>query len=207
MRLASSVCDTPSSFILSRMRRRNAEPILSIAVIVYSPRQIRRAHASSYQPTTQSPSFHQPRHTLLTHSSPPQPARISSTLPPSPVRLMSNSVNHVHQHSEKLFSPVQFADTYSIHSFPPPSRLTQPASSLSIQFIPTHTGHSGLKGSELIDILFVIIFGGYLCNLLGFTPDIITYYARTINCHFEIFSKIMFDFTNYSDLDAFYVID
>ena len=32
IRFASSVCDTPSSFILSRMRRRNAEPILSIAV-------------------------------------------------------------------------------------------------------------------------------------------------------------------------------
>ena len=55
--------------------------------------------------------------------------------------------------------------------------------------------------------LFVIIFGGYLCNLLGFTPDIITYYARTINGYLEIFSKIMFDFTNYSDLDAFYMID
>ena len=32
MRFASSVCDTPSSFIRRRMRRRNAEPILSIAV-------------------------------------------------------------------------------------------------------------------------------------------------------------------------------
>ena len=32
IRFASSVCDTPSSFIRSRMRRRNAEPILSIAV-------------------------------------------------------------------------------------------------------------------------------------------------------------------------------
>ena len=32
MRRASSVCDTPSRFIRSRMRRRNAEPILSIAV-------------------------------------------------------------------------------------------------------------------------------------------------------------------------------
>ena len=29
------------------------------------------AHASSYQPTTQSPSFHQPRRTIQTHSSPP----------------------------------------------------------------------------------------------------------------------------------------
>ena len=29
------------------------------------------AHGSSYQPTTQSPSFHQPRHTLQTHFSPP----------------------------------------------------------------------------------------------------------------------------------------
>ena len=56
-------------------------------------------------------------------------------------------------------------------------------------------------------LLFVIIFGGYLCNLLGFTPDIITYYARTINGYLEIVSKIMFDFTNYSDLDAFYMID
>lgn len=36
MRLASSVCDTPSSFIRSRMRRRNAEPILSIAVIPFN---------------------------------------------------------------------------------------------------------------------------------------------------------------------------
>ena len=35
------------------------------------PQQFYRAHASSYQPTTQSPSFHQPRHTLQTHSSPP----------------------------------------------------------------------------------------------------------------------------------------
>ena len=32
MRFASSDCDTPSSFIRRRMRRRNAEPILSIAV-------------------------------------------------------------------------------------------------------------------------------------------------------------------------------
>ena len=55
--------------------------------------------------------------------------------------------------------------------------------------------------------LFVIIFGVCLCNLLGFTPNIITYYARTINCYFEISSKIMFDFTNYRDLDAFYMID
>lgn len=31
MRFASSVCDTPSSFIRSRMRLKNAEPILSIA--------------------------------------------------------------------------------------------------------------------------------------------------------------------------------
>ena len=56
-------------------------------------------------------------------------------------------------------------------------------------------------------LLFVIMFGGYLCNLIGFTPDIITYYAQAINGYWEIFSKIMFDFTNYSDLDAFYIID
>ena len=37
MRFASSVCDTPSSFIRSRMRRRNAEPILSIAFIPFNP--------------------------------------------------------------------------------------------------------------------------------------------------------------------------
>ena len=32
------------------------------------------ARASSYQPTTQSPSFHQPRHTLQTNDSLPPPA-------------------------------------------------------------------------------------------------------------------------------------
>ena len=37
MRFASSVCDTPSSFIRSRMRRRNAEPTLSIAFIPFNP--------------------------------------------------------------------------------------------------------------------------------------------------------------------------
>ena len=36
IRFASSVCDTPSSFIRSRMRRRNAEPILSIAFIPFN---------------------------------------------------------------------------------------------------------------------------------------------------------------------------
>ena len=81
MRRANSVCDTPNSFIRSRMRRRNAEPILSIAVIVYPPRQIRRAHASLYRPTTQSPSFHQPRHTLQTHSSPPPEPTGNSFVP------------------------------------------------------------------------------------------------------------------------------
>ena len=63
-------------------------------------------HASLNQPTTQSPSFHRPRHTLQTHSSPPPP---------------------------------------TILSFPPPSRRTQPASSLSIQFTPTHTAHSSSR--------------------------------------------------------------
>ena len=38
------------------------------------------AHASLYRPTSQSPSFHRPRHTIQTHSSPPPTARISSTL-------------------------------------------------------------------------------------------------------------------------------
>ena len=36
MRRASSVCETPSSFIRRKIRRRNAEPILSIAFIVRS---------------------------------------------------------------------------------------------------------------------------------------------------------------------------
>ena len=36
MRRASSVCETPSSFIRRKMRRRNAEPIRSIALIVRS---------------------------------------------------------------------------------------------------------------------------------------------------------------------------
>ena len=38
MRFASSVCDTPSSFIRRRMRRRNAEPILSIALRLRHPK-------------------------------------------------------------------------------------------------------------------------------------------------------------------------
>ena len=34
MRLASSVCDIPSSFIRSRIRRRNAEPMRSMVVMI-----------------------------------------------------------------------------------------------------------------------------------------------------------------------------
>ena len=33
-------------------------------ILLPPPRQFYRAHASLYQPTTQSPSFHQPRHTI-----------------------------------------------------------------------------------------------------------------------------------------------
>ena len=48
------------------------------------------AHASSYQPTPQSPSFHQPCHTLQTHSSPPpEPTGNSFTL----YRPSTNSCN------------------------------------------------------------------------------------------------------------------
>lgn len=54
----------------------------------------------------------------------PPPARFSSTLPPAPARLMSNSVNHVHQHSEKLFfsfsSPIRirFIRSHRPHAAP-----------------------------------------------------------------------------------------
>lgn len=48
IRLASSVCDTPSSFILSRMRRRNAEPTLSIAFIPFNQPS---RHPQFLQPT------------------------------------------------------------------------------------------------------------------------------------------------------------
>ena len=48
IRFASSVCDTPSSFIRSRMRRRNAEPILSIAVIPFNQPS---RHPQFLQPT------------------------------------------------------------------------------------------------------------------------------------------------------------
>ena len=70
-------------------------PLMSIYCILYHfwdvrrillppPRQIRRDPASFYQPTTQSPPFHQPRHTLQTHSSqPPAPPAIPSFPPPS----------------------------------------------------------------------------------------------------------------------------
>ena len=39
------------------------------------------ARASSYQPTTQSPSFHQPHHTHQTHSSPPPEPTGNSFVP------------------------------------------------------------------------------------------------------------------------------
>ena len=61
-----------------RERRSSKGSDPSVYVLLYMfasyhlpPQQFHRAHASSYQQTTQSPSFHQPRHTLQTHSSPP----------------------------------------------------------------------------------------------------------------------------------------
>ena len=47
------------------------------------PQQFSRAHASSYQPITQSPSFHQPRHTLQTHSSLPPPKPTGKSVVPT----------------------------------------------------------------------------------------------------------------------------
>ena len=57
-----------------------------------------RAHASSYQPITQSPSFHQPRHTLQTHFSPP-PTGNSFTL----YRPSTNSCNINSHHVNTYF--------------------------------------------------------------------------------------------------------
>lgn len=59
-----------------------------------------RDPASSYQPTTQSPSFHQPRHTLQTHSSPPPtPTGNSFTL----YRPSTNSCNINSHHVNTYF--------------------------------------------------------------------------------------------------------
>ena len=59
-----------------------------------------RAHAQLYQPTTQSPSFHQPRHTLQTHSSPPpEPTGNSFTL----YRPSTNSCNINSHHVNTYF--------------------------------------------------------------------------------------------------------
>ena len=47
------------------------------------PQQFHHAHASLYRPTTHSPSFHQPRHTLQTHSSPPPPKSTGNSVVPT----------------------------------------------------------------------------------------------------------------------------
>ena len=44
--------------------------IIHFSILSFPPRQFRRDPASSYQPTTQSPSFHKPRHTIQSQSCP-----------------------------------------------------------------------------------------------------------------------------------------
>ena len=58
---------------MEQVKRSVCNHIRHFSLLSFPPRQFRRAPASSYQPTPQSPSFHQPRHTLQTHSSPPPP--------------------------------------------------------------------------------------------------------------------------------------
>lgn len=121
IRLASSVCDTPSSFILSRMRRRNAEPTLSIAFIPFNqpsgaqveveggggqwerlnPSVRLRLTPHLLKPITQSPSFHQPRHTLQTHFSPPPPTPTGNSF--TLYRPSTNSCNINSHHVNTYF--------------------------------------------------------------------------------------------------------
>ena len=71
-----SVCNHIRHFSLPSYLPSAGNPSTQPSIRRLAPPLIRsiiqpNARASSYQPTTQSPSFHQPRHTLQTHSSPP----------------------------------------------------------------------------------------------------------------------------------------
>ena len=107
------------------------QKIIQSSILSFPPRQFRRDPASSYQPTTQSPSFHQPRHTI--HFS------ILSIL-----LILSKTSTHSTQ-STRLSSSLSVYFVYSV---------VQIFASFAF-FAARHSQ----KGAELIDILPLLLSG------------------------------------------------
>ncbi len=76
-------------------------PIRRLALPLFRSITQPNAHASLYRPTPQSASFHQPRHTLQTHSSPPPPTPTGNSF--TLYRPSTNSCNINSHHVNTYF--------------------------------------------------------------------------------------------------------